>query len=1004
MRSFAFVACSWGAIVAGVGCDSGSSIDAVDWRSVSSRLSVLEAENADLKAQLADAVLADDLAAYATKAEVADCAHLDDLPDLAPYALKSELPNLAPYALTASLPDFALYALKSELPNLAPYALKTELPNLSLYALKTELPNLSLYALKTELALYALKADVPPAPDLSGYVLAEDLPDFNTFARVSQLPDLTPYATDADLAALDTRLDTDLDPLTHEAVRILRADKVVRIPEDFATFDAAMQWADGFSIAQGYTLTFQFAPSATPYVFTKPMITSGHRDGGRVQILGDVTDASKVVLQFPQSGAISLRYGRIGLIDGITFRGGFDSTNPSSTPAPAGDPNPSGITAAATASIFLGKEVVVEKFWRSGVRATQNGSISAEGVIARNNGEDGFAAIDGGFIYVQDALAQGNLRHGYNAAINGAIEGNRLTATENGQIGVNAFMGSAVMSNFGTSGVGGFATSTNNGWHGFSATGASGMSLPWAVATGNGKNPAFGAGQGFVASNGAGIDANHATSKSNTGSGFGSFTGGAINAQFTTAESNKQNGYSSNNASAIDALAALALTNDQNGFGASLGGAIQANRFTGTPAQSAIARQNKQNGFASFTGGAIDATMGLSEDNLATGVLSNGNSIVTASGVTVDGNNGDGLSSWMGGAIIAGPAFQGATAVPTSIKDTGGYAVASNMGSTIFVDQAKVTMRAVTPGNGVSAWESSTISAQNVDISGAAFNTFAAYLGSTVNANGSHGSASDGACFSAAIGASISADNSSATDCAGGYDAWAGSAIHAMYGKAVNSRNGGYGFYVHGNSSVNGAMLTATGGSGNGIDVSIGSAVWAPGLEVSDNAGYGIQVAHASTLLTHVWSENGVDTAPLATGNYGGVSVHDGSYVTMPDGVIAGSDTWDAVNVNTHSGLAIDDGAITGSTGTSQNAAGVYNLSWLSAQRALVDDNAGGINCGGSSVCDLQNATVTNSGPGVGAFWNAFVMVSNTFASAFQPAAMNDQFQSGNFGTPRPTP
>jgi len=1027
---------TWAAgMIAGPACDSGSSIEAVDWGRFEERLTALEAENADLRAKLDTAVLdadlagyarTEDLAGYATDAELADCAldsdlegvaRLTDLPDLDDYARKSDIPSLAPYAKTEDLPDWSTFALKSDLApyaktaDLAPYA-KTA--DLTAYAKNSDLAayaktaDLTAYAKTSDLAAYAKTSDLAAyakTSDLAAYAKTADLA---TYVKTVDLPDFDTFASATDVAALDVRLDEDLDPLKTDALRVIREDLVIDIPEDFATLDEAMAWADGYSIAQGHTLTFRFAPSPNPYVFDKPLVVAGHRDGGRIQILGDVTDAANVVFEFPQSSAISLRHGRLGLVDGITFRGGYDASNPTSTPAPS-DPPPSGITASMTASITLGKEVVVERFWRSGVRATHNGAISAEGVVSRYNGEDGFLAVDGGFIFVQDALAQGNVRHGFNAAVNGGIEGLRLTATENGQVGVNAFMGSAVMSNFGSTGVGGFATSTNNGWHGFSATGASGMSIPYAVATGNGKTIAGSA--GIISSNGAGIDANHAQAKSNSGSGFSSVQGAALNAQFTIAESNKQNGYTSHSASSIDALATTAAMNDQNGFGASLGGSIQANRFGGNPAQQSVARENKAHGFASFTGGAIDATLALSEDNLGAGVLSNGNSIVTAAGVKVDGNSGDGLTSWMGGAIIATPAFIGPTMVPTTIADTGGNAVAANMGSTIVVDNGLFTVRPGSGGHGVSAWQSSTVSAQNTSLAGFSNSTFNAWLGSSVNANNAHASDSNQPCFNAQLGAAISADNSSATRCAGGYNAWTGGSIHAMYARSEGATNGQPGFHVHGNSALSGAMMSAVDGTGNGFDVNMGSAAWAPGLEADDNDGYGVSVALTSNLLSHPWTVDAepddLTYVPISSNNQGGVRVQDGSYVSMPDASITGSEGWDAINVNGHSGLAVDRGEIRGSTGAAY-AAGVYNVSWLSAQWVDITGNVNGVNCGGSSMCDLQSATVTGNGSGINGFWNAFVVVWNAYSgangSADQPSPTGEQFESGLFGTPRGAP
>jgi len=95
--------------------------------------------------------------------------------------LKTELPNLAPYALKSELPvvpSLTPYALKTDL---TPLALKSELPNLAPYALKSELPDLTPYAKTADVAAtYATKATVLALADR---VIANE-------ARLAKLPSL----------------------------------------------------------------------------------------------------------------------------------------------------------------------------------------------------------------------------------------------------------------------------------------------------------------------------------------------------------------------------------------------------------------------------------------------------------------------------------------------------------------------------------------------------------------------------------------------------------------------------------------------------------------------------------------------------------------------------------------------------------------------------------------------------------------------------------------------
>jgi len=108
--------------------DSGAEVAVADWRTFESRLTKLETENADLRAQLDDAVTQDDLAGYAT---VDQCGACVQPTDIAAFVTKSRatvatsrrpLPHAGRRRREVRDPDLAA-ALKSSLPDFTTFAL-----------------------------------------------------------------------------------------------------------------------------------------------------------------------------------------------------------------------------------------------------------------------------------------------------------------------------------------------------------------------------------------------------------------------------------------------------------------------------------------------------------------------------------------------------------------------------------------------------------------------------------------------------------------------------------------------------------------------------------------------------------------------------------------------------------------------------------------------------------------------------------------------------------------
>jgi hypothetical protein len=122
--------------------------------------------------------LSQDIAALASKEEIATLATKAELPDVSVFATKAELPDVSGFATKAELPDVSGFATKAELPDVSGFATKAELPDVSGFSTKAELPDVSGFATKTEL------------PDVSGFATKAELPDVSGFATKDEVADL----------------------------------------------------------------------------------------------------------------------------------------------------------------------------------------------------------------------------------------------------------------------------------------------------------------------------------------------------------------------------------------------------------------------------------------------------------------------------------------------------------------------------------------------------------------------------------------------------------------------------------------------------------------------------------------------------------------------------------------------------------------------------------------------------------------------------------------------
>ncbi|KXV48805.1 hypothetical protein AD945_06140, partial [Gluconobacter albidus] len=132
-----------------------------------------------------------------------------------------------------------------------------------------------------------------------------------------------------------------------------------------------------------------------------------------VQIVGDVTDESKVQINFTnisgtnQNGFIASGGGQIGLIDGLTINGiGAQASNTSTQTTWKDQSFGAGIVAQGGSVINLGSHLDIEHFYY-GVEADDGGVVNARlgGVAAGDAGDVAFMARGNGVIVCPSCTA-----------------------------------------------------------------------------------------------------------------------------------------------------------------------------------------------------------------------------------------------------------------------------------------------------------------------------------------------------------------------------------------------------------------------------------------------------------------------------------------------------------------------------------------------------------------------------------------------------------------------
>ena len=334
------------------------------------------------------------------------------------------------------------------------------------------------------------------------------------------------YAADE---ALDERVVT-VEDLSASRLGYLDADLTLTIPGDQPDLVAALSWLQGYAISSDARVTLQLADGT--HAFTQALAVD-HRDGQHIEIVGNIDNPSRVVLEFTSTWeGLRLEQARaLGGLAGVTVR----AVNP--------QPLGVGMWIADGASLRCTGPVVVEGWTAEGVGVHRNASVWCDDAVVQDNGGEGFLVTAGSALRALDARSQRNGSHGYSARLGASMDVRGATSSINGQLSWQA---------------------------GFRAELASAVDADDALAGRSG-------GAGFLASGSSAMVARGTTSGNNGGAGYAAEDGSFVWAGDGAVASDNQVGMSSLRSSSLVTWGgAQALDNASDGLAVGLSSSLEA--------------------------------------------------------------------------------------------------------------------------------------------------------------------------------------------------------------------------------------------------------------------------------------------------------------------------------------------------------------------------------------------------------------------------------------------
>ncbi|MCH6259233.1 hypothetical protein MLD52_21955 [Puniceicoccaceae bacterium K14] len=152
-------------------------------------------------------------------------------------------------------------------------------------------------------------------------------------------------------------------------------DVTLNVPSEYATVQDALSFLDDKRIATGFTVSIQIANGT--YSNYESIYVS-HNDGNRINIIGNTSSPSSVIIEFDSNKiGVHCDYSKVlGLINGITLKSDGTGT---------------GILANRCSMIGVGSAVTIENF-NIGLNAAWGSTILANGITVKSNGTHGVLA------------------------------------------------------------------------------------------------------------------------------------------------------------------------------------------------------------------------------------------------------------------------------------------------------------------------------------------------------------------------------------------------------------------------------------------------------------------------------------------------------------------------------------------------------------------------------------------------------------------------------------
>ncbi len=206
-------------------------------------------------------------------------------------------------------------------------------------------------------------------------------------------------------------------------------DITLSVPSSYMSIQEAIDSLSGKSIKSDATVTIQVANGTYN---AQETISINHPNADRIQLLGNTSDATQVVLNFKDS-AFGMRVtggARLKLFNGFTLVGGSNPIH--------------GIYVNHGSGLICGPEIIVQDF-NIGIMAADNSSIGCLFASSTSNSSHGFYATNNSTIEAHYSTSSNNGGSGYMSARGSSVIVNNSHSLNNGVIGYHAIEFAFVM-------------------------------------------------------------------------------------------------------------------------------------------------------------------------------------------------------------------------------------------------------------------------------------------------------------------------------------------------------------------------------------------------------------------------------------------------------------------------------------------------------------------------------------------------------------------------------